>query len=198
MLIMTLAPPMAAIMGWFVFGERLTFFSFIGMCLTIGGILIVVNSHKDESTNKFSKLSVKGIMFAFFGSVGQSGGLILSKIGMQGYNAFASTQIRIIAGTVGFICIMFLMGRLKNIGNALRNKEGMKGILIGSVFGPFVGVSLSLYSIQHTNTGIASTIMAIVPILIIAPSVFIFKQKIKVSEIIGAVLSVIGVSLFFI
>ncbi len=198
MLIMTLAPPMAAIMGWFVFGEKLTYFSFIGMCLTIAGIIIVVNSHKDRATKKFSKLSAKGILFAFFGSVGQSGGLILSKVGMQNYNAFASTQIRIISGTVGFISIMFLMSRLKNISSALRNKDGMKGIIIGSVFGPFIGVSLSLYSIQRANTGIASTIMSIVPILIIAPSVFIFKQKIKTSEIIGAIMSVIGVSLFFI
>ncbi len=198
MLIMTMAPLMTSVMGYFVFGEKLTILSLIGMLLTIGGITMVINSHKDKTTRKFSQLSVKGIMFAFLGSVGQAGGLILSKVGMQNYNAFASTQIRIIAGSTGFIIIMLLMGRMKNIKEAFKNKEGMKGIIIGSVFGPFIGVSLSLYSIQHANTGIASTIMSIVPILIIPPSILMFKQKIKLAEIIGAILSVIGVSLFFI
>ena len=198
MLIMTLVPPLTAIMGWFSFGEKLTIISFLGMCLTIGGIVIVVNSHKDENTNKFSTHSLKGILFAFFGSIGQAGGLILSKIGMQQYNAFASTQIRIIAGAAGFIAIMLFMGRIKKLTEAFKNTSGMKGILLGSFFGPFIGVSLSLYSIQHANTGIASTIMSIVPILIIPPSVLLFGQKVKSIEIIGAILSVIGVAMFFI
>jgi drug/metabolite transporter (DMT)-like permease len=40
--------------------------------------------------------------------------------------------------------------------------------------------------------------MATIPILIIAPSVILFKQKITVKEIVGAVISVIGVAFFFI
>jgi len=69
---------------------------------------------------------------------------------------------------------------------------------LGSFFGPFLGVSFSLIAVQYTQTGIASTIMAIVPILIIPPSIFIFKQKITVWESIGAFISVAGVALFFI
>jgi drug/metabolite transporter (DMT)-like permease len=197
MLIMTMVPLMTAIIGWFSMGERLTILSFIGMFLTIAGIILALNSHKNKETNKFSKESIKGILFAFGGAIGQSCGLILSKIGMQNYNPFASSQIRIIAGTIGFIVIMFFMGRLKKITLAFKNREGMKGIIIGSFFGPFIGVSLSLFAIQHTNTGIASTIMAIVPILIIPPSVIFFKQKVTILEIIGAILSVIGVAMFF-
>jgi len=198
MLVMTTVPLLTALIGWFSMGERLTILSFIGMVLTIGGIIIALNSHRDKETNKFSKNSIKGILFAFGGAVGQSGGLILSKIGMQGYNAFASSQIRIIAGTVGFLIIMLFMGRLKKIAFAFKNREGMKGIIIGSFFGPFIGVSLSLFAIQHANTGVASTIMSIVPILIIPPSVIFFKQKVTILEIVGAVLSVIGVAMFFI
>jgi drug/metabolite transporter (DMT)-like permease len=198
MLIMTIVPPMTAFMGWLVLNETLSVFSLFGMVLTITGIVIAVNSHKDQETKKFSSDSIKGILYALAGTVGQSGGLILSKIGMQNYNAFASSQIRIIAGTAGFVLLMLLMKRVKNIFSALRDKEGMKGILIGSFFGPFLGVGFSLFAIQHTNTGVASTIMAIVPILIIPPSLLLFKQKITASEIIGAFLSVIGVAMFFI
>lgn len=71
-------------------------------------------------------------------------------------------------------------------------------IRIGSFFGPFLGVSFSLIAIQHTSTGIAATLMSIVPILIILPAIFIYKQKVSPKEIIGALISVGGVVLFFI
>jgi drug/metabolite transporter (DMT)-like permease len=198
MLIMTIVPPMTAFMGWLVLNETLSEYSLLGMVLTITGIIIAVNTHKDKETKKFSARSTRGILFALAGTFGQSGGLILSKIGMQNYNPFASSQIRIIAGSVGFVGIMIFLKRFKDISSAIKDKEGMKGIFIGSFFGPFIGVSFSLFAIQHANTGIASTIMAIVPILIIPPTVFLFKQKISTLEIVGAFISVIGVAMFFI
>jgi drug/metabolite transporter (DMT)-like permease len=199
MLVMTLVPPLTTIIGYVFLSEKLILFSFLGMCLTLSGIILAVNAHKEKESNKFSAKSIRGILFAIGGAIGQSFGLVLSKIGMGNYNAFASSQIRIIAGIIGFIAIILIMKRINNIVPAIKNKKGMKGIIIGSFFGPFIGVSLSLFSIQHAkNTGVASTIMAIVPILIIPPSVFMFKQKITKIEIIGTFLSVIGVTLFFI
>jgi drug/metabolite transporter (DMT)-like permease len=65
-------------------------------------------------------------------------------------------------------------------------------------FGPFLGVSLSLMAVQYTSAGIASTIMALTPIIILLPSKLIFKQVVTAKEVIGAFISVIGVSLFFI
>lgn len=198
MLIMTLVPPITAFLGWLFLDEFLTWFYLLGMVLTVSGIFLALNAHKDGDTNKFSKHSIRGIFYAIGGALGQAGGLILSKIGMQNYNPFASTQIRIIAGVVGFALIMVFMGRIKQGVEALKNKEGMKGILIGSFFGPFIGVSLSLVAVQYTNTGVVSTIMSIVPILIIPPSIIFFKQKVSWIEMIGALLSVIGVALFFV
>jgi drug/metabolite transporter (DMT)-like permease len=74
----------------------------------------------------------------------------------------------------------------------------MTAITTGSFFGPFLGVSFSLMAVKYTSAGIASTIMAMVPILIIAPSLFLFHHKITLREIIGTLLSVGGVALFFI
>jgi drug/metabolite transporter (DMT)-like permease len=70
-------------------------------------------------------------------------------------------------------------------------------ISIGAFFGPFLGVSFSLVAIRYTSTGVASTIMAMVPIFIIPPSIWFFKHKITTREIIGTVVSLVGVVLFF-
>jgi drug/metabolite transporter (DMT)-like permease len=73
----------------------------------------------------------------------------------------------------------------------------MKAISLGAFFGPFLGVSFSLISVKYTEAGIASTIMALVPVIIIAPAVILYKQKVTWPEIIGAVISVGGVAVFF-
>jgi drug/metabolite transporter (DMT)-like permease len=73
----------------------------------------------------------------------------------------------------------------------------MSHITLGAFFGPFLGVSFSLIAIRHTSTGVASTIMALVPIFIIPPSIWLFKHKITTREIIGTIVSLAGVFLFF-
>jgi len=198
MLIMTTVPPLTAFLSWAMLGEILTLMNFLGMGLTLIGIAIVILT-KGEGNHFFKiNFSLKGLLFAFFGAVGQALGLVLSKMGMQNYNAFAATQIRIIAGVIGFGILISVWRKWRHVTVAANNSKAMFRIGIGSVFGPFLGISFSLYAVQHTNAGIASTIMSIVPILIIIPSVVFLKQKVTVKEFIGALISVLGVALFFI
>jgi drug/metabolite transporter (DMT)-like permease len=197
MLIMTLAPPLAALFGWIILGETMDFKSMSGMMLTLIGITIALFS-KDHENNKIAiRKPFMGIVFAFFGALGQALGIVFSKYGMQDYSPFPSTQIRIITGIIGFALIITISGRWNTVLAALKDRKGMTAITTGSFFGPFLGVSFSLMAIKYTSAGIASTIMAIVPILIIPPSIFLFHHKITVREIVGTVLSVGGVALFF-
>lgn len=198
MLVMTLAPPFAAILSWAILGETMNAISILGMLLVILGISLAIwNKPKGDKKMKLN-FSPKGLLYALLGTIGQAIGLVLSKLGMGEYNAFAATQIRIIAGMIGFGLLITILKRWGNIGKALKNKKAMSGITIGSIFGPFLGVSFSLIAIQHTSTGIAATIMAIVPVLIIPPAILIYKQKVSIKEIIGALISVTGVALFFV
>ena len=180
MLIMTLVPPITALIGWLFLGERMIALHILGMVLTV-------------------KLSypLKGIIFALGGAVGQAVGLVLSKYGMGSYDAFAATQIRIIAAIIGFGLIIIVLNKGFLIRKAIHDAPGIRATALGSFFGPFLGVSFSLLAVKYTETGVASTIMAIVPILIIPPSIVMFRQKFNTLEIIGAVISVGGVVLMF-
>jgi drug/metabolite transporter (DMT)-like permease len=196
MLIMTFVPPVTALLGWIFLNEKMTPIHLLGMTLTVGGIAITI--FNKSVSNKISlKYPLKGLLFAFFGVLGQAGGLILSKYGMGDYSPFASTQIRIIAGFAGFALIILLTGKTSMVLSAVKNKTALAGITSGSFFGPFLGVSFSLVAIQHTSTGIASTLMAIVPILILPPAALLLKQTISRTDYIGAIISVSGVILFF-
>lgn len=191
-LIMSLAPMLTAIISWFFLDEILSVKSIIAIFISIGGIMIAIS-------NKNLKLNIpfKGFLYAFGGALGQAGGLILSKKGMGDYNPVAATQIRALFGLACFVIFITVLGRWKKVNAAVKDTKSMKSVTVGAIFGPFIGVAMGLFAIQHTQTGIASTLMALVPIFIIAPSAIMFKEKITARQVAGAVISIFGGSLFF-
>jgi drug/metabolite transporter (DMT)-like permease len=203
MLMMALAPPFAAFVGWLVLGEVLSPTNLLGMTITLTGIVIVILKRERSEVNGTvtrkikSNYSVQGVLLALGGAMGQGAGLVLSKKGMGDYDAFSASQIRVLTGIVGFIFVLTFMKRWPRFMSALKNIPAMKRITIGAFFGPFLGVSFSLLAVQHTQAGIAATLMSLSPVLIIAPSVILFKEKINWKEILGAVITVIGIAFFF-
>jgi drug/metabolite transporter (DMT)-like permease len=197
MLVMTLVPPITALIGWLVLGERMTALHLSGMFLTMSGIFMAIFSRPDNGNRIRLNYPVRGLLFALIGAIGQAGGLVLSKYGMRDYNAFAASHIRIIVAVFGYALIILALGKTALIRHALADRKAMPFIALGSFFGPFLGISFSLLSVKYTTTGIASTIMAIVPILIIPPSILLFRQKFTWLELVGAAISVTGVILMF-
>lgn len=197
MLVMATSPPITALLGLIIFGEKLGLASILGMAITLLGIAIVILSKNPDEKKIRVSYSVKGLTYAFLGSLGQAIGLIFSKVGMGEYNPFAATQIRIIAGFISFTILFIYLKKWDDLKKAFKDKKAMVGITFGSIFGPFVGVSLSLISLQYTSAGVSSTITSIVPVTIIPLSIFVFKEKIKLKEILGAIVTVAGVSVLF-
>ena len=198
MLVMTLVPPISALIGWMLMGELLSGLNMLGMALTLSGIALVIFNRQKKPAEPVNRIPLKGLLYALGGAFGQAAGLVLSKFGMADYDAFSATQIRVIAGIIGFAVIVHFFRRWLAVGNAFKHRKAMLLMLLGATFGPFLGVSSSLIAVQNTATGIASTIMSITPILIIPPTLIFFKQKVSWQELVGAVISVGGVALFFI
>ena len=110
---------------------------------------------------------------------------------------FASNMIRCVAGLLCFTTWLILSGHGGRLRQSLGDRRGLVAMLIAVLSGPFIGVGFSLMAVQYTAAGIASTIMAMTPILILLPSRWLFGQPITPRNLLGAVISVIGVSLFF-
>ena len=168
--------------------------------------------YADADTCKWLSLPLKGILLGIGAGLGQGVGLVLSKIGLAHYTdaipadapahmaqmlPFASTMIRAIVGTAGFLILMAIQKDLPRLGNAVKDRGAMGYILLMTIFGPVIGVSLSLMAVQYTNAGIASTLMALTPVLILFPYAFVYKQRIRLRELVGVAVSMLGVALFF-
>ena len=225
-LFMTLSAPTAALTGRLLLGEQMRPLAIFGMVVTLTGIALSILA-KPKDGHLQTKLPRKGIFYAAVAGICQGLGLVLSKIGLQHYNAaivaagvserlaaegaslplplylsvpFAATMIRATIGLAGFFLLLWLFNKdwRQKLGHAVHDRRAMWCVLGATVFGPFVGVSASLLATQYTSTGIAQTLFALTPILIIAPAAWFFHQRVTPREVFGAVISVAGVCLFFI
>jgi drug/metabolite transporter (DMT)-like permease len=58
-------------------------------------------------------------------------------------------------------------------------------------------VWLSLYAVQHAATGVAASIMAVTPILVIPVAAIVYRERITARSLVGTVVAVVGVILLF-
>lgn len=201
MLVMSLAPPIAAILGWIVLGERIGRLGIVGMAVTLVGVAAVVLERTGDTNpadDRPKGESGKGVLLALGGAAGQAVGLVLSKIGMKTYDPFAATHIRIIAGIVGFSFLFTFIQWWGRTAVAVRDRAALGFAALGAIAGPFVGVSLSLLAIQHTETGVAATIMATTPVLLIPAVILLHKEHVSLRAALGALVAVGGVALLWI
>ena len=73
----------------------------------------------------------------------------------------------------------------------------MKYATLLTIFGPALGVSLSLMAVRYADAGIASTLMALTPVLIIIPDTLVNRHPVKLKEMVGVAVTMLGVSMFF-
>lgn len=210
-LFMTLAPMFTALAAWVMLGQTLSLSALLAMAVTLSGIAISVLS-KDKGHHVSLQLPPKGILFGIGAGLGQGVGLVLSKVGLDSYVAdvpigvlpqvegflpFGANMIRCVAGLVCFGGWLLLRGGGGELVRSVRNYRGLAAMLVAVFSGPFLGVGFSLMAVQYTAAGIASTIMAMTPIIILLPSRWLFGTPITLKGVVGAVISCIGVSMFF-
>ena len=199
MLFMSLAPAIAAMLAYFVLGEILSAIGVLGIAITVFGVSIVVLDRGTDARQRIS-LTTSGIVYALLGAGGQGVGLIFAKMAFREaeVNGFVASAIRIIASLVLLLPIATMTKRFKNpIRMFSQDKRAFYLTALGSVLGPFLGISFSLIAIEYTKVGIAATIMAITPILMLPLVRFIYKEKLTLRAILGAFIAVAGVAVLF-
>ncbi len=197
MLIMSLAPAIAALLAYFVLDETIPMMGITGIAITVAGIGIVV---LDRRTEQSTIITTLGLTLALLAAVGQGAGLVFAKMAFQegDVNGFVATAIRIVASLVVLLPVAMMTKRYASPWKLFRDdRTAFKLTALGSVLGPFLGISFSLFAIEHTKVGIAATIMAIVPILMLPLVRYIYKERLTWRAIVGAVVAVAGVGVLF-
>lgn len=192
LLVMTFSPIAVSILSFFILREKIEGFKILGMLLTIIGIAIVILKKKNDK--EFSKV---GFVYALLAMLGESLGIIFTRLGSIDYDSFATIQVRTIPAILAFIVYISLKKEWPNIKEGIINKKGMIYIVLGTIVAT-LGVTALVEAMKYANVGIVSTLAATSPILIIPISIIFFKEKVSILEGISALISFVGITIFFI
>jgi drug/metabolite transporter (DMT)-like permease len=118
-------------------------------------------------------------------------------MGTNSFNhPFAATQIRAIAGVVGFFLLILITRDLRRCWLAMRDCRAFLALTFGAIAGPLLGVSMLLKSMTMGVTpGEASTLAALVPIFILPILIVRGKEHVTWRASLGAIVAVVGVAI---
>ena len=197
MLIMSLAPAISALLAYYVLSELLAFWGIAGIAVTTAGIAIVVVANQHSETTKV-RLTPLGLLYGFLGAVGQGAGLVFARLAFNGgeINGFVATFVRIAASVIVLVPLTLAAGLVKNpVRLFMREKRALALTIGGAIFGPYLGITFSLIAITYTKVGIAATLMATVPILMLPLVRIIYKERLTWHATVGACVAVAGVAI---
>lgn len=198
MLMMSLAPVIAALVAWVFLGEALTSWQVLGMGLTLGGVAWVIweGNHRQKVNNKNYG---RGILFGLAGATGQALGVVLAKNGMAGdFSPLSGNFMRLMTALVVMWADALVRGEARSTLRGLVGESKALGAIGGGAFiGPFLGVSLSLFALQHAPVGVVSTLTALSPIFLLPIGHFYFKERFGWGAVAGTVMAMTGVGVLF-
>lgn len=212
-LLMTTAPIFSALAAWAMMGQRMSLMSVVAMMVTLAGIAVSVLGRGQGGRLIGLKLPLRGVLYGLGAGMGQGLGYVLSVKGLHHYATvvpaevlpvmehelpFGANVIRLVAGLVCFGLWLVVKRRGGQMLASLTDWRGLLIVVAAVLTGPVIGVGLSLMASQYTGAGIASTLMATTPIMILLPSRYLFHERITLRSVVGAVISVVGVALFFV
>jgi drug/metabolite transporter (DMT)-like permease len=114
------------------------------------------------------------------------------------FSPFQANAIRMLAAVIFIWAWTAFDSKLTATFTALREKPRVLGWLaLGAFVGPVLGVSASLLAVQHAEIGVASTLMALPPVIVLPISYFAFKERIGWQAMVGTLLAIAGVAILF-
>ena len=214
-LLMTLAPAVAASLSWIVFGQTMSLQAIVGMLITLLGVLWVAAERPHATSHISSAQQIKGVWFGAGAALCQGVGMVLASNGLRGdIDALSGQTVRMSAGALGIIVIAFIVSRMnqaqrnasarsldetKNTAPNITRTHALTSaaivaMVIGTLTGPILGVWCSLYALQKLEVGIATTLMSLVPVMILPVTRITEGRWPSTRAILGALIAVAGVA----
>ncbi len=195
-----IAPAAALLFGIVLLNEQLVFMGIVGMVISIGGVLMLSLSRKEQEEvhNDGHGHFFQGVSFAIIGAACQGVGLVLSKKGFAAegatIGAFHATWIRLGIGTFS----AYLMGLTRvplwrELVEMTKSRQTFFPVMLGTIVGPVLGVSASLVAVSHIEASVAQTILALTPVFVSVASVLFYKERLSFLSLVSVVVSLIGV-----
>ena len=198
----TLSPAMALLMGIILLNEQMNWIGIFGMAITVTGVMSMSLGRKERSSipDHGHGSVFKGIIFGIISAFCNGAGLAFSKKGFLAnadhpIHPITGSFIRFLIATIIVILFMLIFKKIgANISNIRKQPKNILGYAIGGVvLGPLLAVSFAMIAIQYINVAVAQTIFALVPVVALIISYFVYKEKLTRNALAGVIIAIIGV-----
>lgn len=204
-LLMSTHPIVTAVVGLVWLGEVPSLWGAVGIAVTLAGVSWVILEREEDIAEDTldSKQKAYGVFLGVMGSVGQGVGLVISKYGMfnaatdpaEPLDPLSATLIRMVIAAIAFWVIVAFMGRLGEVKRSTGDRVAVGAMFGGAFLGPFLGVWLSMVAVTYTLTGVAATLMSLMPVMVIPVVWVLHKQRTSWRGFLGAVVAIVGVAI---
>jgi len=197
-LLMSLSPVFAAIQARVFLGERLGIQALLGMMITLAGLALALHERTRQNASHPEGSGLAGVVSGAGAALLASSGYVLSKAALHGdLDALSGTLIRVGTAVPLAWLLAPVQGGVARSLEALRDGVAVRAMLGGAFLGPFLGVSLSLLALQHTEAGVAASIFACFPLLALFLGARFHRERLTTRTLTGALVTVAGVVVLF-
>jgi len=192
----TLAPPLSAILALIFLQERLSTSAWLGIGLTILGVIWVILEQAPDRQGNFRL--VQGSLYGLLAAIGQAAGAVMSRAALTStdIDSLWSTLIRLIGGTSALFIWILLQRQSREMTKPLRDRRFLT-IIAGTAFiSTYLGIWLQQTSLKFATTGIAQALSSTSPLFIL-PISRAMGERISMRSIVGVLIGLLGVSLLF-
>ena len=197
-LVMSLSPVFAAIQAHVFLGEHVGTQGLLGMGITLAGLATALYDRGRDTAHHPEGSPLVGVLCGAGAALLASGGYILSKAALRGgLDPLSGTVIRVGAAVPLAWLLAPVQGGFTRSVTVLRDRVAVRAMLGGALLGPFLGVTLSLLALQHTEAGVATSIFSCFPLLAIFLGARFHRERISARTVAGALITVCGVVVLF-
>ena len=197
--IFALNAPMAAVMGWAFLGEALPTQAMLGIAVTVAGVALAILGRTRADAHRFEVVQgtfLVGIGFALAAGMGQAAGSLIARPVMTaGLDPYVASLVRV--GASGLAMGVLATTRFAPAAPSHVPRKALVLTAATAIIGLLVGMTLFLYALQGSKTGIIATLSATSPVIILPLLWLRTGQRPSALGVCGAALAVLGLALIF-
>lgn len=201
LLVTATAPMLGATLAWLLLGEQLAARAGVGMALALAGVTWVVLERKATAATDASRIKPRdyavGVLLAAGSALCQGCHLVAARFALQGQVLPLSAALTRLTVAMAIIWLITIVAGQAGSTVAALRRDRTAALLAGGgvIMGPFAGIWMSMIALQSAQVGVASTLMAMTPVLVLPLARWVFRERLTLQTFAGTLLAMTGVVL---
>jgi len=196
LLLETLAPPLAALLAWIFLGEVLSPSAWVGIALTLLGIVWVISERMPQPAGVAPQPSYRGLLYGGLAALGQASGAVMSRAMLAGtvVEPLWSSLLRLGGGLVIIVGILGWQGRVVEQVSPLRSPRVLGIVALTAFLGTYLAIYLQQTALKYAEAGVAQALTSTSPLFVL-PLAAVLGDPISFRAIGGVVVALVGVGI---